>query len=87
MAGGLGAGQVLPVGSRPPTPPSLPAPMLRAFDKTDGTLVWERELPLRPAASPMTYLHQGRQFVVLAIGGATDARLVAFALPAASGGR
>ncbi|MDO8680516.1 MAG: hypothetical protein Q7R30_18525 [Acidobacteriota bacterium] len=37
-------------------------------------------MPKQPAATPMTYLHQGRQYVVVAIGTGDDAELVAFAL-------
>jgi glucose dehydrogenase len=33
-------------------------------------------------ASPMTYVHQGRQYVVVAAGGGTNAGLVAYALGA-----
>jgi quinoprotein glucose dehydrogenase len=81
LSGGLGAGEALQVGDRPLTRLAPEPPMLRAFDKATGALVWERELPLRPAAAPMTYRHEGRQFIVLAIGGGTEAALVAFALP------
>ena len=37
-------------------------------------------LPSRPLASPMTYLHQGKQYVVVAAGSGTTAELIAFAL-------
>ena len=57
--------------------------MFRAFDKATGALVWETELPLRPAASPMTYRHRGRQYIVMAVGGTVEAELVAYALPPA----
>jgi glucose dehydrogenase len=42
--------------------------------------VWEHEMPRSPAHAPMTYLYQGRQFVVVAIGGGLNAELVAFRL-------
>jgi glucose dehydrogenase len=32
-------------------------------------------------ASPMTYVHRGRQYVVVAAGGGVNAGLVAWALP------
>jgi quinoprotein glucose dehydrogenase len=79
--GGLGRGEALPVGGRPLTQLPPETPKLRAFDKKTGELVAEKELPVGPAATPMTYLHQDRQFVVLAVGGGVDASLVAFALP------
>jgi quinoprotein glucose dehydrogenase len=59
---------------------------LRAFDSTTGREVWNSDLPAGGKATPMTYLHQGKQFVLIAAGGdgeffgAGDA-LVAFALP------
>ena len=56
--------------------------MFRAFDKATGEVLWEVELEAGATGAPMTYLHEGRQYVVLAIGG-TDhaAEFVAFALP------
>ncbi len=81
LSGGLGGGEALPVGGRPLTTMSLDPPRIRAFDKATGERVWEKEVPLRPAASPMTYLYQGRQYLVVAVGGGVEARLVAFALP------
>ena len=55
--------------------------MFRAFDKAIGALVWQTELPLRPVASPMTYRHRGRQYIVMAGGSGLDADIVAYALP------
>lgn len=58
----------------------------RAFDRETGALLWEADLPAGGYATPATYLHQGRQFVVIAAGGgkmgtpAGDA-WVAYALP------
>ena len=55
---------------------------LRAFDKTDGKLVWEKTIQSTPHGTPMTYMHQGKQYIVLAIGGMRQkSELVAFALP------
>ena len=71
----------LPVGGRPLSKVAAEAPKFRAFDKVSGTLVWEYVLPRQPAATPMTYLHDGRQFVVIAIGSGDNAELLAFALP------
>lgn len=71
----------LPVGGRPLSKVAAEAPKFRAFDKVSGTLVWEYVLPRQPAATPMTYLHDGRQFVVMAIGSGDSAELLAFALP------
>jgi glucose dehydrogenase len=80
-SGGLGRGESLKVGERELTPQEPEPPRFRAFDKATGELVWEFELPLGPAASPMTYLYGGRQYIVMAIGGGLNAELVALALP------
>ena len=60
---------------------------LRAHDIDSGQVLWEGELPSSGNAVPMTYLYEGRQYVVIAAGGhfmspapAGDA-LVAFSLP------
>ena len=58
-------------------------PSLRAIDKATGRIVATIDLPRGPTQSPMTYMHQGRQFIVLAVGGGADAELVAFAASAA----
>jgi quinoprotein glucose dehydrogenase len=59
---------------------------IRAFDVEDGSLVWEHELPAGGQAAPLTYVHDGRQFVVIAAGGRAGIGspgdwIVAFALP------
>ncbi len=54
---------------------------LRAFDKRDGALVWEYPMEPTPHGTPMTYLHEGKQYVVVAAGGAgLPSQLVAFTL-------
>ena len=58
----------------------------RAFDKTDGRLLWEWLLPASGNATPATYEVAGRQFVVIAAGGGksgapSGGSYVAFALP------
>lgn len=55
--------------------------VLRAFDKNSGAVVAEIDLPARPWGAPMTYLQDGKQYIVIASGQAQDARLVALALP------
>jgi quinoprotein glucose dehydrogenase len=57
----------------------------RAFDVTDGRVLWRAQLPAGARATPMTYQTGGRQFVVIAAGGggpfgAGDS-IIAFALP------
>ncbi len=43
---------------------------IHAFDKTDGRLLWEHPLPAGGYATPATYSVNGRQYVVIAAGGA-----------------
>jgi quinoprotein glucose dehydrogenase len=58
-----------------------------AFDKDTGRLLWEYQLPAGGYATPSTYMVRGRQYVVIAAGGAGKLRtkagdaFVAFALP------
>ena len=58
----------------------------RAFDKTDGKVLWEVALPFGGFATPATYMIDGRQYVVIAAGGEKvntkhGGDVVAFALP------
>jgi glucose dehydrogenase len=58
------------------------APRFHAVDKNTGKRLGTVRLPAPTNSSPMTYLHDGRQFIVMPIGGATFAgSLVALALP------
>ena len=41
----------------------------RAYDKGSGEVVWEMELPSGSTGGPMTYVHEGRQYIVVPIGG------------------
>ncbi|MEW5978550.1 MAG: PQQ-binding-like beta-propeller repeat protein [Acidobacteriota bacterium] len=41
----------------------------RAFDKKNGNLLWEFQLPAGGYATPSTYMVKGKQFVVIAAGG------------------
>ena len=55
---------------------------LRAYDKLTGELVWKKQLELPPYAVPMTYMHDGKQYLVVAAGGQGEpAKLLAFSLP------
>ena len=57
-------------------------PILRALDKATGETIAEIELPNAQVGLPMTYMHEGRQFVVISVGGGgAPAGLVALALP------
>jgi quinoprotein glucose dehydrogenase len=64
------------------TPPNGGGRKFRAFDKATGQTVWETEFPAGSTATPMTYRHNGKQFIVLAIGGRNHLpEFVALALP------
>ncbi len=56
-------------------------PRLVARDKATGEIVGSVDLPGGAIGTPMTYLHQGRQYIALTVGGEVP-ELVAFALPA-----
>ena len=52
---------------------------LYAIDKTNGRLLWEGDLGQRSNANPITYqTRSGKQFVVIAAGGGSNATLYAF---------
>lgn len=55
--------------------------LIRAFDKANGEIIAEIELPLPPGGTPMTYMVNGKQYICIAVGGGADSRLVALALP------
>ena len=56
--------------------------MLRAYDKFRGQEVGEVFMPTGVSGSPMTYMHDGKQYVVTAIsGGGFAGELMAFRLP------
>jgi len=58
---------------------------IRAFDKKTGKVVWEYQLPAGGFATPISYEVNGRQYVVIAAGGARGLKAggsyIAFALP------
>ena len=61
-------------------------PFFRALDKKTGATLWETQTPVGPPTGvPMTYLHQGKQYVVVAVEGnnstRTASQIIAYALP------
>jgi quinoprotein glucose dehydrogenase len=60
-------------------------PLLHAYDKQTGVHLAEVAMPGNSSSVPMTYMHQGRQFVVLAVGGQPAGQLAAFSLPVPGG--
>ena len=66
-----------------PTPSGARGAMLRAYDKASGKEVGAVYMPAPQSGSPMTYMLNGRQYIVVAVGGGgTPGELVAFRLPA-----
>lgn len=59
----------------------------RAFDKANGRLLWEYQLPAGGYATPSTYMVNGKQYVVIACGGGgklgtkSGDSFIGFALP------
>jgi quinoprotein glucose dehydrogenase len=54
----------------------------RAYDKAKGDVLWETDFPAGTTGAPMTYLFEGKQYIVIAIGGKeVPAEWVALGLP------
>jgi quinoprotein glucose dehydrogenase len=68
--------------STPRSPANVGGTKFMALDKATGQMLWSIDLGVGQNGTPMTYLHDGKQYVVVAVGG-TDypAELVALALP------
>ena len=63
------------------TPSGELGAMLRAYDKATGEEVGEVYMPAPVTGSPMTYMHQGSQYIVVAAGGGGHAgELLAYRL-------
>jgi quinoprotein glucose dehydrogenase len=64
------------------TPSGRRGAMLRAYDKASGSEVGAVYMPGAQTGSPMTYMLNGRQYLVVAVSGAVlPGELIAFALP------
>ncbi|HEX4998126.1 MAG TPA: pyrroloquinoline quinone-dependent dehydrogenase [Terriglobia bacterium] len=65
-------------------------PMLNAYDKQTGEMIAQIPMPGMQTGVPMTYVHQGRQFILVAVGAnaanGSTAQMVAYALPDGAGG-
>lgn len=56
----------------------------RAFDKDNGLLLWETDLPGNGHASPSTYMIDGKQYIAISVTGEKenpDGYIISFALP------
>lgn len=63
-------------------------PYFRAYDKRTGDIVAELEIPAPVSSLPVTYMHEGRQFIVFAVGDSRrehPAELIALTLPGDAG--
>ncbi len=57
-------------------------PMFYAYDKMTGAVVHELQLPANTCGNPMTYMANGKQYIVVAVGAQNfPAELVALSLP------
>jgi quinoprotein glucose dehydrogenase len=65
-----------------PTPTGARGSMLRAYDKATGKEVGAVYMPAPQTGSPMTYMLNGRQYLVVAVSGSGySGELIAFRLP------
>jgi quinoprotein glucose dehydrogenase len=74
----------------PRLPPGMPAEIspgyggkgFKALDKATGATLWTTELPAGTTGAPMTYMHGGKQYIVVAVGDANHgAEWIALTLP------
>jgi quinoprotein glucose dehydrogenase len=64
------------------TAPNYGEPWFRAYDKATGEVLAEIELPAGTTGAPITYLHRGKQYIVVAVGGRdVEPEWVALSLP------
>jgi quinoprotein glucose dehydrogenase len=57
-------------------------PWFRALDKRTGEMIAEIELPGATSGNPMTFMHEGKQYIVVAISeGGQPSELIALTLP------
>ena len=55
--------------------------MFRAYDKATGDILWETELDAGTTGAPISYLHNGKQYIVVTIGDRLHSpEIVAFSL-------
>jgi quinoprotein glucose dehydrogenase len=77
----VGAARI-PPGMPFDTAPNYGEPWFRAYDKTTGAVLAEIALPAGTTGAPITYLHGGKQYIVVAVGGRdAEPEWVALSLP------
>jgi quinoprotein glucose dehydrogenase len=86
----VGEGDPIMVRAGSRLPPQMPVSIapgaggkkFRAFDKATGAVLWETELPAGTTGAPMTYMYEGKQYLVVAVGGADHRpEFIALGLP------
>jgi quinoprotein glucose dehydrogenase len=80
FTGPLVTRSLLFLGHTGPREGGLNGPALLAIDKATGQVVHAVPLPASPSGTPMTYMAEGRQHIVVAVGSGDDSRLVALAV-------
>ena len=71
-------------GGRDAADPAAGARTMTAYDKDSGDYLGSVTLPAVPYGNPMTYLHDGKQYIAVAVGGGGGAalpELIALTLP------
>ena len=68
--------------STPRSPANVGGTKFKALDKATGATIWSIDLGVGQNNTPMTFMHDGKQYVVLSVGSTNHpAELVALALP------
>jgi quinoprotein glucose dehydrogenase len=86
----IGEGSTIMAGGGSRLPPDMPLSIsagygghgFKALDKATGQTVWQMTLPAGTTGAPISYMFEGKQYVVVAIGDREHAaEYVALALP------
>jgi quinoprotein glucose dehydrogenase len=72
---------VIPVATAQPADTDDRRKLIYVFDKQSGALLHAIELDAFSAAAPMTYMHGGKQYIVVAAGLGPTSELIALTLP------
>jgi quinoprotein glucose dehydrogenase len=82
LIAGDGGGFYTTPGATGSVPQEPPATMLHAYDKTTGGVVGQVPIPAPQTGSPITYMLNGKQYIVVAVsGGDVFGEFIAFTLP------
>ena len=86
----VGEGSPVMADSGSRLPPDMPRSIaagyggqgFKALDKATGATLWKMDLPAGTTGAPITYMFEGKQFIVVAVGEADrPVEWVALALP------